>query len=140
MVAVMAGRMTPKVLRRAHGRGAVWAATLAILALLAHVLVPLALAAPGLRGSDGRMLPLVLCRTAADPAGTPEPGRVDHAKPCVICQALHGSGIAPPPAQPALPARSARPVALVWPEAPARACRPGRICPPARAPPEATAA
>lgn len=136
MLGDVAGSMTVRAPWRGRTRGALGAALLAIVALLAPALVSLAQVAPGLRGSDGRVLPLVLCRSAADPAGTPAPGQADHAKPCVLCQALHGAGIAPPP-PPVLPTRSARPVAVVWPEAPAPACRPGRRCPPARAPPMA---
>lgn len=135
MVHGMGRGMHLSALRHGHRRVAPWAAMLAILALLVPAVVPLAQAAPGLRGSDGQVLPLVLCRTAADPAGTPAAPQADHAQPCVICQALHGPAMAPPPVPPALDPRAARPVEVVWPEAPAPPCRHARYSPPARAPP-----
>lgn len=114
-----------------------WAATLAILALLAQALVPLAQAAPGLQGADGRVLPLVLCRTAADPGGTPAPAGTDHAKRCVICQALDASGMAPPPVHPALHPLAPQLLSVVRPASGDPRDARYRRCPPARAPPAA---
>lgn len=134
MVATMARWSIQRSQRRRAG-GPAWPAALAIVALLAHVLVPLAQAAPGLRGADGRVLPLVLCRTAADPAGVPGPRPLDHAKPCVLCQALDPTGIAPSPAGPALPAVAVRTGPRPWLVPIVPDAGSPRLRPPARAPP-----